>query len=89
MAKFTRRKLLLLNTAFILTACAILLFLLNAPEETTSRLPHDEIHEPFHAIDSKKEAEKSCGECHNESGSAPLPEQHPPKYRCLFCHKRN
>jgi len=89
MAKFTRRKSLLLNAAFILTAGAILLFLLKAPKETTAHLPHDEIHEPFYAIASKKEAEKSCGECHNENGRAPLPETHPPKYRCLFCHKRN
>jgi hypothetical protein len=36
----------------------------------------------------KKEAEKFCEECHSPEGVAPLPEDHPPKYRCLFCHKR-
>ena len=35
-----------------------------------------------------KEAEKFCGECHSDDGISPLSEQHPPKYRCLFCHKR-
>lgn len=89
MKKFTSRKILALNAAFILAAAAILIFLLNAPEETTTRLPHDEIHEKFHAIESKKEAEKSCADCHSENGVSPLPEKHPPKYRCLFCHKRN
>jgi hypothetical protein len=37
----------------------------------------------------KKAAEKFCEECHNPEGVAPLPENHPPKYRCLFCHKRD
>ena len=37
----------------------------------------------------KKEAEKFCGECHNPDGAAPLPDGHPPKYRCLFCHKKD
>jgi hypothetical protein len=36
----------------------------------------------------KKEAEKFCAECHAPDKVAPLPEDHPPKYRCLFCHKR-
>lgn len=80
---------LLLNAAFILTAGGILLFLLNAPDETTSHLPKDEIHTKFYAIESKKEAEKTCTDCHSETGDAPLPDGHPPKYRCLFCHKRN
>jgi mono/diheme cytochrome c family protein len=37
----------------------------------------------------KKEAEKFCIECHAPEGVFPLPEGHPPKYRCLFCHKRD
>jgi hypothetical protein len=36
----------------------------------------------------KKEAEKQCDQCHSSEGVAPLPDDHPPKYRCLFCHKR-
>jgi hypothetical protein len=60
-----------------------------APKETTSPLPHDDIHNPFFAIESKKEAEKSCLSCHDQGQEAPLPDNHPPKYRCLFCHKRS
>ena len=78
----------LLNLAFVAVGAAILIFLLRAPEETTSFLPHDENHEPFMAM-KKKEAEQHCESCHNPEGEAPLPEGHPPKYRCLFCHKRN
>ena len=36
----------------------------------------------------KKEAEQYCTECHGEDKMVPFPENHPPKYRCLFCHKR-
>lgn len=78
----------ILNLLFVLLCGGILIFLLNAPEETTAPLPHDETHEKFHAIQGKKEAEKFCLECHDENTVAPLPEKHPPKYRCLFCHKR-
>lgn len=82
------RKLLAVNILFILLCIGILVFLLNAPKETTSPLPHDDIHTPFYKIAGKKEAEKSCLECHDQDKEAPLPASHPPKYRCLFCHKR-
>ena len=80
---------LYLNLAFILLCAGLLFFLALAPEESTSRLPHDENHERFHAIKSKKEADKLCVECHSESGGIVLPDDHPPPYRCLFCHKRD
>ncbi|CAH2031915.1 cytochrome C [Trichlorobacter ammonificans] len=35
---------------------------------------------------AKKEAEKSCEPCHDARGIK-LPPDHPPKHRCLFCHK--
>lgn len=89
MKKVSERKNLVLNVAFILVALGILLFLLNAPEETTARLPQDETHAQFRKIASKKEAEKSCLTCHDKDGTAPLAADHPPKYRCLFCHKRD
>jgi hypothetical protein len=76
------------NVLFVIVCAGILIFLLNAPEETTSPLPHDEIHNRFHEIEGKKEAEKYCLSCHDQDKEAPLPENHPPKYRCLFCHKR-
>lgn len=77
-----------LNIAFIVVGLAIIAFLLRAPEESTAKLPMDENHSKFHTIHSKIEAEKFCGECHGDTGSSPLPKDHPPKYRCLFCHKR-
>ncbi|MBU0483490.1 MAG: hypothetical protein KKB30_03115 [Proteobacteria bacterium] len=76
------------NIMFIAVCVALFLFLWNAPPETTTRLPHDSDHESFHTMD-KKAAEKFCGECHNPDGVRPLPEGHPPKYRCLFCHKKD
>ena len=55
----------------------------------THRVPFDDNHRRFYDIvrnDGKKAAEKFCGECHNEKG-VPFPKDHPPKFRCLFCHK--
>lgn len=78
-----------LNVAFVISGIAILLFLLKAPEETTAQLPRDENHLRFFSIESKKEAEKFCAECHSPGQEAPLPADHPPQYRCLFCHKRD
>lgn len=82
-----KNKRLLLNLAFLLSCGAILFFLLNAPEETTAILPHDEDHNRFQGM-KKKEAEAFCTDCHAPDKIAPLPANHPPKYRCLFCHKR-
>ncbi len=77
-----------LSTVVFLAGCAALfLFLWNAPPESTHKLPTDENHQAFQTM-GKKEAEKSCEKCHNPQGLAPLPAGHPPKYRCLFCHKQ-
>jgi len=82
------KNLLVCNLLFIAVCAGIFLFLWNAPPETTARLPRDEKHKKFIEMD-KKEAEKSCGACHGEGeGKMPLPKDHPPTYRCLFCHKR-
>ena len=76
-------------TILFLAVCGgILVFLLRAPEVTTPEIPRDEIHTKFYEISSKKEAEKYCGECHGENMEAPLPEDHPRKTRCLFCHRK-
>lgn len=78
------RDILLLLGAFILIG-----FLLMAPEETTKPIPKDEIHQPFYDIvktSGKKTAEKFCADCHNDEDVA-FPEEHPSKFRCLFCHK--
>ena len=83
------KKTFLLNAGFGVLCLSVLIFLYLAPEETTTRLPQDDIHQEFHHIVSKKEAEKSCTTCHGDELEAPLPEDHPPPYRCLFCHKRD
>ena len=73
----------------LIGALAILLFLMAAPEETTKRVPADENHQRFYSLvkaEGKKAAEKFCEECHNEEQVA-FPAEHPPKFRCLFCHK--
>jgi len=85
--KTKSNKIRLYNGLFVVICAAIFLFLWNAPEETTAMLPTDENHDRFMTMD-KKEAEKSCEECHTPTGEAPLSKDHPPKYRCLFCHKR-
>ena len=73
----------------LLGGVAIIVVLLLAPEESTSPVPKDENHLKFYDIvakDGKKAAEKFCDECHNDDGVI-FPEGHPPKSRCLFCHK--
>lgn len=81
------KKTLLYNLIFLGVCAALFLFLWNAPEETTTHLPDNANHAKFMKMD-KKAAEKFCEECHSPDGEAPLPKDHPPKYRCLFCHKR-
>lgn len=85
--KYDKNKTWLYNSLFLLGGVGILLFLWNAPAETTKKLPKDDIHLNFHSLE-KKAAEKFCEECHNPNGEVPLPDHHPPKYRCLFCHKQ-
>ena len=86
--KTKRKNILIYNLIFILVCDGLFLFLWRAPEETTKYLPNDEDHVRFMKME-KKAAEKFCGECHSPDGVAPLDDDHPPKYRCLFCHKRD
>ena len=85
------RKSWLFNVIFVLLSGGILLFLLNAPPETTPFVPHDDIHSKYFGM-AKKEAEKECAPCHGPEGEKPMPEEHSrlkDRYtRCLFCHKR-
>lgn len=73
----------------LLGGLAIIGILMMAPEESTTRVPKNETHQlmydTFHK-EGKKSAGKLCEECHNADG-VPFPPQHPPKSRCLFCHK--
>ena len=72
---------------FVIFGLGLLIFLWQAPPETTVKLPYDSNHARFYSM-GKKQAEKHCPSCHSEKGEAPLPKDHPPKYRCLFCHKK-
>ncbi len=83
-----KKKATIYNILFIVVSAGILIFLWMAPPETTAKIPYDENHKPFYNM-PKKEAEKRCQECHSEKGGMPLPKDHPPKYRCLFCHKKS
>lgn len=82
-----KKNTLIYNIIFVVVGGALLLFLLRAPEESTARMPHDENHDRFYSM-AKKEAEQFCESCHYPEGEDPLPVDHPPKYRCLFCHKK-
>ena len=84
-----KKKRTIANILFVLICGAIIIVLLRAPKESTAKLPNDLQHKEFKMMKSKEEAERLCGKCHAPDGIAPLPPDHPPKYRCLFCHKRN
>lgn len=87
MAAKKKKNIVLYNILFVLITGGLFLFLWVAPPEKTTHLPHDDDHERFMDM-GKKEAEKFCGECHGNDKLVPFSEDHPPKYRCLFCHKR-
>ena len=58
-------------------------------EQTTLRIPlNDDHYESLetYRTDGKKAAEQVCRNCHGDE-NLPLSEDHPPKYRCMFCHK--
>lgn len=83
-----KTKIRLANILFIVVVTGIGLFLYMAPPESTAPLPSDEIHAQFQTM-PKKVAEKNCDSCHGDNGEAPLSSDHPPKFRCLFCHKQH
>ncbi len=73
----------------LLGALIIVVVLWMAPAETTKHVPRDDTHLKFYSLvaqDGKKAAEKFCQDCHNEQ-QVQFPPDHPPKSRCLFCHK--
>jgi hypothetical protein len=44
------------------------------------------MYEVLRSTGSKVKAEQGCEDCHNAT-KIPFPKDHPPKNRCLFCHK--
>ena len=74
---------------FVAAAAIIVLVLWAAPPESTLKVPYDDTHRELKASldrDGKKKTEEICRTCHNDQ-DLPLSKDHPPKYRCLFCHK--
>ncbi len=76
---------------FIAVAVAVLaVFILISGKEKTKRVPYDANHRPYFEIlqktGNKLEAERDCEACHNDR-VIPFPKGHPPKNRCLLCHK--
>jgi len=78
------------DIAFIILISLVVLCLwLLTTEQTTLRIPPDDDHRELLQIyraGGKKAAERECRTCHGDDG-IPLSELHPPKYRCMFCHK--
>ena len=73
----------------IALAIVILVILSLAPKETTSFVPRDTTHQAMYTLahdSGSRAAEKQCQNCHNPKG-VPFPKGHPPKFRCLFCHR--
>ncbi len=76
------------NILFVLLCGIIVVLLLLAPKASTPKLPDDAQHAKLRAMKSEMAAEKFCEKCHSPKGEVPLPQKHPPKYRCLLCHKK-
>ncbi|NQS71820.1 MAG: hypothetical protein HQQ73_06655 [Desulfobulbaceae bacterium] len=77
----------LINLLFVLVCGTVLFFLWQAPPVSTPPLPKNAEHAPFFD-QPRKEAEKQCAACHGPEMENPLPDDHPPPHRCLFCHRR-
>ena len=72
----------LFNIGFLFISAIIIIVLLLAPKETTPKVPFDENHKRFYKM-KKREAERFCENCHKT-----FSKKHPPKQRCLLCHKK-
>lgn len=84
--KVTKKDLLFL----VVVGSVLLVIILISGEIRTGRVPDDAPHraayETLERTGSKREAEKGCEACHNESLS-PLSARHPSTNRCLLCHR--
>ncbi len=77
--------------AFVAIVVAVLLLLLTSTgREKAKDIPHDQKHRAIltrlASGGKRQDVEKVCVTCHN-SGTIPLPRQHPPKEQCLLCHR--
>ena len=83
--KLRRADILFIIMILLVVLCLWLL----TTEQTTLRIPLDNDHRESlqaYRTEGKKAAEQLCNTCHAD-GLLPLSEGHPPKYRCMFCHK--
>ena len=81
---------------FIGLVLAVLgIFVLISGEEKTTKVPRDEVHNPFYdmlaAGQKRIDVDPLCAQCH-DGVQIPFPANHPAKpgaapMRCLFCHK--
>jgi hypothetical protein len=73
----------------VLIPVVLLVLWLLTTEQTTLRIPLDDEHAAslhMYRAEGKKAAEETCRTCHGDDRN-PLSEDHPPEYRCMFCHK--
>ncbi len=78
-----------IDIVLIAAGVILVLVLWQAPPVSTARMPYDDTHREFYDLvrtEGKKAAEARCETCHNAE-MVPFPPDHPPKYRCLLCHK--
>ena len=82
-----KRKIWLLNLLFLLVGAGILFLLWLAPPASTPVIAI--VVEVCRLLSgSSCAAELECLARDGPEMSNPLPKQHPPPYRCLFCHRR-
>jgi hypothetical protein len=68
------------NILFIAVLISIVALLYVFSTEEMIPIPPDEEHEGIN--------EEACLDCHGAEKESPLKKDHPPKYKCLKCHKR-
>lgn len=76
------------NLVFLLVTIlvGVTLFLLPFFSKVSAPIPKDSRHTA--AYDPKKPLlnPDECFVCHGPKGTVPLPQRHPPKVQCLYCH---
>ncbi len=73
---------------FIAVAAVVFVFLFwGSGRDLGPIVPGDAIHQRFYRAlaqeEDREKLEKGCPECHSRES---LPEEHPPKQQCMFCH---
>lgn len=69
------------NIIFLAIVILIAALLYSLSTKKVVQIPSDEKH-------ANVVEEKICFDCHAEDKGNPLKKNHPPKYQCFKCHKR-